>query len=293
MTEEKLPAYGGQALIEGVMMRGKNFLTAAMRAPDGEIAIHEERLTGIYSSPLKNVPFIRGLLMLWDSLVLGIRILTLSANQQTGENEKVEGASLYLTLLVSFSIAIGLFFLLPAAIGHWVQNLFLLTGFWGNLTESIVRLGLFVLYLWAIGKMPDIQRVFAYHGAEHKTINAYEHNSDLSVTDVKKYSVEHTRCGTSFILTVLVFSIILYSILGPMSLVVKLLSRVLLLPIIAGAAYEYIKWSANHGSSKIVQIIIKPNLWLQKLTTREPDEKIIEVALAAFNRLLILEDTVK
>jgi len=171
MGKEKLrlPNYGGQALIEGVLMRGKYTAAAAMRAPDGRIVIESEKLTGIYTGKLAKIPFFRGIVILWDSLGLGTRFLTKSANVQTGENEKIEGATLYLTLAASFAIAILIFFLAPAAIGKWIQNLAGISSLAMNLIEGFIRLGAIILYIWVIGRTKDIADVFAYHGAEHKT----------------------------------------------------------------------------------------------------------------------------
>lgn len=286
----KLPSYGGQALIEGVLMRGRKYVAAAMRAPDGSIVIQKEALQGIYQSRIAKIPFLRGLIMLWDALGLGIRYLTQSANIQTGEEEKIEGASLYLTLGGSLLVAVLLFFVAPAAIGRGLQTLLSLPAGWENIVEGIIRLGLLVAYIWAIGKMPDIERVFRYHGAEHKTINAFEAGAELTPECVMRYSLEHPRCGTAFLLTVVVFSVLLFSALGSLPFLWLLLSRVILIPALAMVAYEYIRWTSNHLNSPLVKILVKPNLALQRLTTREPDENIIEVAIAAFNAMIALEE---
>ncbi len=285
MANEKLPSYGGQAIIEGVMMRGSQAVAAAMRNPEGEIIIEVEDLTGIYKSPLRKIPVLRGLIILWDALGLGTRYLTLSANIQTGEDEKIEGPTLFLTLFTSFAIAIALFFLAPAALGQLAQNALHINAWWGNIVEGIVRLLLLIGYMWGIGQMEDIKRVFSYHGAEHKTINAFEAGAQLTPENVAKYSVEHPRCGTAFLLTVVIFSILLFSLFGPMPLLWRLVSRVLLLPFIAGISYEYIRWSGNHLDSKFVQFLIKPNLALQSLTTREPTKEMLEVSIASFNAM--------
>ena len=171
---EQLPMYGGQAVIEGVMMRGSQSVAIAMRAPNDEIVIHSEPLSGIYKSKIIKIPFLRGLVALWDALGLGIRALTISANIQTGEDEKLEGPALYLTLAISMTFGIGLFFLLPAAVGQLSERVLGISSWWSNLLEGLVRLALLVGYIWIIGKASEIERVFAYHGAEHKTINAFE-----------------------------------------------------------------------------------------------------------------------
>ncbi len=282
---EKLPTYGGQAVIEGVMMRGSQGVAVAMRAPDHEIVVHTERLSGIYKSKITKIPFLRGLVALWDALGLGIRALTISANTQTGEDEKLEGPILYLTLAISLGFGIALFFLLPAGIGQAGEKWLGLNAWWSNLLEGLVRLGLLIGYIWVIGLAPDIRRVFAYHGAEHKTINAFEAGARLTPEDVAKYSLEHARCGTAFLLTLVLLSVLLFSLLGPLPLGWRLLSRILLLPVLAGLAYEYIRWTAKHMDSPLVRMIVRPNLALQHLTTREPSLDMLEVSIAAFEAM--------
>ncbi|MBL7161874.1 MAG: DUF1385 domain-containing protein [Anaerolineales bacterium] len=289
--EKQLPTYGGQAVIEGVMMRGSKSVAIAMRDLNQEIVIHTEELSGIYKSRLIKIPFLRGLIGLWDSLVLGMRALTISANLQTGEDEQLEGAALYLTLGLSLVFSIGLFFIAPAATGQLVEKYLHLNAWWGNLAEGLVRLLLLVGYIWVIGLMPDIQRVFAYHGSEHKTINAFEAGVELTPENVAKHSCEHPRCGTAFLLTLVLISILIFSLLGPLPLLWRLVSRVAFIPILAGLAYEYIRWTANNLNSPIVRLIIKPNLALQRLTTREPSLEIIEVGIAAFKAMQEEEQT--
>jgi len=290
MTNEKLPSYGGQALIEGILMRGKYNLAAAFRDPNGDIIIEKEKLTGIYTSKIGKVPFLRGLVVLWDALGLGTKYLTISANIQSEEDEKIEGASLYISLGISLAIGIGIFFVGPAAISHLLKNLFDWSSLVSNLVEGIIRLILIIAYIWGVGKIPDIKRVFMYHGAEHKTINAYEAGSELTPEKVKSYSCVHTRCGTAFLLTLVVLSIIVFSLFGDLTLFWRLISRILLIPLLAGISYEYLKWTSNHIDSKFVNFIIKPNLALQKLTTSEPDLSMLEVSIKAFNALIEMEN---
>ncbi len=289
MSEPKLITYGGQAVLEGVMMRGGKAVAIAMRAPDQQIVIHTEKLGGIYRSRIVKIPFLRGLVVLWDALGLGMRALTISANTQTGEDEQLEGPVLYLTLGISLALGIGLFFLLPAAAGQMAERYLGLKAWWGNLAEGLVRLGLLVGYIWVVGRVPDIRRVFAYHGAEHKTINAYEAGVELTPENVSGFSLEHPRCGTAFLLTLVLISVVVFSLLGPLPLFWRLASRILLLPLLAGLAYEYIRWTANHLDSSLVQALIKPGLALQGLTTREPDLPMLEVAIAAFNAMRAYE----
>lgn len=284
---EQLFNYGGQAVIEGVMMRGARAVAIAMRAPDQQILIHTEPLGSIYQSRIVKIPFLRGLVVLWDALGLGMRALTISANAQGEEEEQLEGPLLYFTLALSLAFAIGLFFILPAAVSHLIESwLGIQSVWWANLIEGLIRLGILVGYIWLIGRMEDIKRVFRYHGAEHKTINAYEAGAELTPKEVAKYSLEHPRCGTAFLLTVVVFSILLFTLFGPLpSIWLRLGLRLLLIPVIAGISYEYIRWTARHLDNKFVQWIIKPNLALQHLTTAEPDLNILEVSIASFNAM--------
>lgn len=256
-----------------------------MRAPDHKIVIHTEPLGGIYKSKIIKIPFLRGLVALWDALGLGMRALTISANTQTGEDEQLEGPQLWFTLAFAFVFGISLFFLIPASVGQLSENLLAWNAWWGNLLEGLIRLALLIAYIWLIGLMPDVRRVFAYHGAEHKTINAFEAGVDLTPENVSHFSLEHPRCGTAFLLTLVLFSVLFFSLLGPLPIAWRLISRVVALPLLAGIAYEYIRWTATHLSSPFVRWIVKPNLALQRLTTREPDLDMLEVSIAAFNAM--------
>jgi uncharacterized protein YqhQ len=222
---------------------------------------------------------------LWDALGLGMRALTISANIQTGEDQKVEGPALYVTVVFSLALGIGIFFLTPALVGQLGERFLGLNSWWSNLMEGIIRLFFLIAYIWGVGKIDEIHRVFAYHGAEHKTINAFEAGAELTPESVARYPLEHTRCGTSFLLTLVLLSILLFSLLGPLPVVWRLISRVLLLPVLAGIAYEYIRWTARHLDSKLVRWMIKPNLALQHLTTRVPTTEMLEVSIAAFNAM--------
>ena len=291
-TEElKMPSYGGQALIEGVLMRGKRYVAAAFRKPDGQIEIHTEPLGKIYQSRLSKIPFLRGIVILWDALGLGTKFLTMSANYQTEqEDEKIEGPALYLTLAFSLGVAVLLFFLAPALLSKGVENLFGLSAIAQNLIEGVIRLLFVIGYIWAISKMPDIARVFSYHGAEHKTINAFESSAFLEPEKVKNYSLLHPRCGTAFILYVVIISVLVFTLIGKTTWIMLIISRIVLIPFVAMLAYEYIRWTADHLSNPIVKVLAKPGLMLQGLTTNEPDEKILEVSIAAFNAMYALEN---
>ncbi|MGI6250470.1 MAG: DUF1385 domain-containing protein [Anaerolineaceae bacterium] len=289
--ELRLPLYGGQAVLEGVMMRGRNNLAMACRTPDGSIVSFQEKLPSLYQSKWLKVPFLRGIISLWDSMGLGMRMLTQSANVQTGEDEKLEGPGLVLTIMLSLVFGVSLFFLLPAFTASWLERLGQFGHRWGNLLEGLLRLVILIVYLYLVRYIPEIKRTFMYHGAEHKTINAYEAQSELTPEEVQKQTTVHPRCGTSFLLTLVLLSILFFSVLGPLSLPLRLASRILLLPVLAGIAYEYIRWAATASKhSTLMRILIQPNLWLQKLSTIEPTLDMLQVSITAFNIMLAGEE---
>jgi uncharacterized protein YqhQ len=267
------------------MMRGQKAFAIAMRAPDGSIAVHQEDLAAVYRSKITKIPFLRGVILLWDALGLGMRALTLSANTQSNEDEKLEGPQLYLTLATSLAIFVLVFVLFPAGVGGWAEHALGWENLAHNLLEGLVKLLLLVGYIWAIGFMPDVKRLFGYHGAEHKTINAYEAGVELTPENVAKYPIEHPRCGTAFMLTSVLLSVLVHALLGDMTFAWRLASRVLLIPVIAGIAVEFIRWTANNLNSPLVRLLIKPNLALQSLTTREPDASMLEVAIESFKTM--------
>lgn len=295
--------YGGQAVIEGVMMRGSKALAVAVRNPKGEIVVHTEPLDSrIYGGPVARIPFLRGLTLLWDALGLGIKSLMFAADvamQEDGQPgqpppKAFEGPAQWGTVLLSLSLAIGLFFLLPAFLAGQIEIWLQLQAspILSNLLEGVIRLVFLVGYIWAIGQMADIKRLFGYHGAEHKTINAYEAGAELTPETVAGFSLEHPRCGTAFLLTVVIISILLYSLFPPLSLAVRLLSRLVLLPVVAGIAYEFIRFTAKHQANPLIRFITRPNLALQRLTTREPDLGMLAVAITAFNEVLAFEQQI-
>ena len=286
MAKSRMPSYGGQALFEGVLMRGSRYLAAAMRAPNGEIVVQTEELSAIYQSRLRKIPFLRGLVILWDALGLGTRWLTISTNLHAEkEEEKIEGKSLTMVVLFSLVISLGLFFLLPAALGKWVENLLGWSAWGGYAIEGIFRLLILIGYIWGVGQSKEIARFFGYHGAEHKTINAFEANANLEVNTVSRFSLQHPRCGTAFMLTLVVFSIIFFSLLGPLPLLWRLVTRILFVPFLASLAYEYLRWTADHLENPLVRFMVVPNLAMQGLTTREPSPDMLEVAIAAFEAM--------
>jgi uncharacterized protein YqhQ len=279
--------YGGQAVIEGVMIRGVKHMAVAVRRPCGDIVVHSEALPeSIYNSPLFKLPFVRGLTVLWDSLVLGIRSLMYSADVAL-EEEEVEfgGPVIWGTLAFSVVLGIGLFVVLPmllvGLLDRQITNPLL-----SNLTEGMVRMAFFLSYLLLIGRLPDIRRVFAYHGAEHKTVNAYEAGVPLTPQNVQSYTTAQTRCGTGLWLVVLILFVLLSSVLGRPPLLLRLLSRLLLVPVLVALAYEFIKFSTRHYGNRLVRLAITPGLRLQRLTTREPDDDMLEVSIAALQRVL-------
>lgn len=303
--------YGGQAVMEGVMMRGRVSAAMAVRRPDGRIYLYEEALNPrLYQNRLFRLPFLRGMLLLWQMLVLGTRLMTLSANIATGAIDAVDaeqpsqnhagaaqnlpqpeappqigGVVLILTVLVSIGFAIAVFFLGPLLVTGLLHNQ--LGNGWLNLTaEGVIRLALLVGYLALIGRIPDVQRVFGYHGAEHKTINAMEHGDPLDVAHVRLASRVHTRCGTGFLLLVVVVSIVVFALVGSPSLLIKIVSRVVLVPFVAGIAYELMRLGAANYRFRVVRWLLAPGLALQGLTTREPDDGMIECAIAALRRVM-------
>ncbi|NLE83864.1 MAG: DUF1385 domain-containing protein [Chloroflexi bacterium] len=289
----RLPSYGGQAVMEGVLMRGRRNVAMAVRAPDGEIVTYEEALPNLYRSKWMKIPLVRGMISLWDSLSLGTRLLTKSANIASGEEEPLEGPALFATMFVSLALGVGIFFLLPAFLAGLIDRALTLNPWWSNLLEGLLRLLILVTYLYLMGRVPDIQRVFAYHGAEHKTINAFEAGSEMTPEAVSRQTLVHPRCGTSFMLTLVFLSVLIFTLLGPLPLHIRLISRILMLPVVSALAYEYIRFAANWmDRSALVRWLIKPNLWLQKLTTREPSEDMLEVSIKAFNLMLEAENQV-
>jgi uncharacterized protein YqhQ len=284
--------YGGQAVIEGVMMRGRKHMTLAVRAPNGEIVLHTEPLNPrIYSSFINKVPFLRGFTLLWDALVLGMRTLMLSADIAMGEEEEIEfsGPIAWGSIAVSLTLAIAIFFVGPLMFISLIERFIHVPLLIQHTIEGVVRLALFLGYVWAIGFIDDIKRVFGYHGAEHKAINAYEQGVELIPEKVSQCSIMHPRCGTAFLLIVMVISIFVFALVGDPALWLKILSRIVLIPVIAGIAYEFLKFSAAHQHNPIIKILIAPGLALQRMTTRDPDLSMLEVSIAALKKLLVEE----
>ncbi|NMA12156.1 MAG: DUF1385 domain-containing protein [Chloroflexi bacterium] len=292
MSEQRLPSYGGQALIEGVLMRGSKYVVASMRRPDGEIERVEEALGGIYKTKIRDIPVMRGLVILWDSLGLGLKYLTVSANVQTGEEEKIEKSEMVITLIISLAISVLLFFVAPAWLGQLMKTKLGISQALSNIFEGLIRLLIVIGYMVLVSRMEEIKRVFRYHGAEHKTINAFDNGCQITIENVRAQSRLHPRCGTAFMVTVVLISIILFIIIGPLTptMTSRLISRIILIPVISGIAYEYIRWNAKHLSNPIVKLLYYPNLAVQKITTAEPDDSMLECAISSFLRVLELEN---
>lgn len=280
--------YGGQAVLEGVMMRGRKGMAVAVRKPDGQISMYK-KIIGQDSKPaFLKMPVIRGVVNFVDTLVIGMDALMFSANEATGQDEKLSGWEVALTLLVSLGLFIGLFIVVPnlivGLVSRIVGGVILL-----NLIEGMLRLMIFALYLYGISYMKDIRRLFAYHGAEHKVIAAYEADEPLDKEHVKPHTTLHKRCGTNFLLIVMFVSIITYSLLGKQVMIERIMTRIVLLPLVAGLAYELFKLAARKENNPFLRAISYPGLQLQKLTTKEPDDGMIEVALAAFKGALEMD----
>ncbi len=286
-------SYGGMAVIEGVMMRGPDYTSIAVRKEDGSIETEKEANSNLpVRYPFLKWPFLRGTYMLIDSLVIGIRMLNKSANMSLGEEEEeLSTGEIFFTGLIAFVMAMLLFVIIPTAIVHYSRQF--IGGVWlQNTFEGVIRIVFFLLYVYAISKMEDIARVFAYHGAEHKTILAYEAGKELTVENVRPYTTLHPRCGTSFLLIVMVISIVVFALLGEGSLFYRIWSRLAVLPVVAGLGYEFLKFGGKYYEKHWARILISPGLALQKLTTREPDDSMLEVAINAL-KLVLAGDNIK
>lgn len=286
--------YGGQAVIEGVMIRGPRHMAVAVRHPRGEIVVHNEELRGVYTGALRRFPLMRGVVVLWETLALGMRALAFSsrvAMEEPGEGGEVvefPERAFWGTMALAVAIAVAVFFAVPIVAAHWVEEVgahrLVVVG-----AETVLRLGLFVGYVAVIGLMPDIRRVFQYHGAEHMTIHAYERGCPLTIESIRRFPKEHTRCGTSFLLVVVVVALVVFAafdVLVNEGLLVRTASRILLLPVVAGISYEILRLGARFERFRVVRWLFGPNIALQRLTTRVPEDDQIEVARAAFEATL-------
>ncbi len=278
--------YGGQAVIEGVMMRGQKTVVTAVRRPNGELALDTQPLATIYTGRMRKAPLIRGIIVLIETLALGIKTLLYSANVSLEEEEeKVSGGLAWVMVAISVALVVALFFVAPLFLTKLLDP-YINSSLVFHLIEGCFRLAIFIAYLKVMTLFPDIRRVFAYHGAEHKAINAYEDGAPLEVEAARGYSTAHRRCGTSFLFVVVIIAIVVFALIGLPSVWLMLLARIILIPVIAALGYEIIYFGAAHSNNAVVRAIMAPGLLLQSLTTREPDDSQLEVALSALKRLV-------
>ncbi len=284
--------YGGQAVLEGVMIRGPAGMAVAVRAPDGQIVLRSMPLPP--RREWQRWPFIRGVFILWETLRWGMEALWFSATVVAGENEAREVRESpidVLTIAASLALALGIFLLLPALLAEGIERMLGVSAWIRTGLEGIFRLGLVLGYLVAVGRHPEIRRVFAYHGAEHKVVHALEAGAPLTIEGARPFPTAHPRCGTAFLLTVIVIAALLFAFLPASSLLERLGLRLVLLPVLAALSYEALWLSARYPHVRLVAALSAPNLWLQRLTTREPDDSMLEVALAALRTARELENS--
>lgn len=294
----KKTSIGGQAVIEGVMMKSPEDIAIAVRKPDGEIALNKEKLKSSRKT-ISKIPVVRGVFAFVDALVIGVKALSYSAEFFEEEEEDkdkkpskwdefLEKNMVVIAVFLSILFSMGLFILLPTLVVNFIGGISK-SPLIMNMAEGLVRIAIFIGYIAAISGMKDIKRVFEYHGAEHKSIFCYENGEELTVENVRKYKRLHPRCGTSFLFIVMIVSILLFSFFRWPNLLIRLVTRIALMPLVAGISYEIIKW-AGRSDSKLVCAVSAPGLWLQKITTREPDDSQIEVAIEALKNVLVEDE---
>jgi uncharacterized protein YqhQ len=284
--------YGGQAVIEGVMMRGQDHWAVAVREPNGTVYVESHDIDSIAARhAIWRKPFFRGMVVLGQSLKIGVRALLVASNHATEEEEQLSSRQVGVSLTIAMVAFVAVFVLGPTSLFVWLENKLDIHGVIVNIAEGVFRVALFVGYLWLIGRTKDIHRVFEYHGAEHKTIAAFEHGDDLEATDlIDRYPKEHVRCGTNFLIIVMIITIFVFTLFGTPGIWWRLGSRVVAIPIIAGFAYEALRLGARFPDSLVMRSLMAPGIWLQKITTQEPDDSQIEVAVASFKEVLRRED---
>jgi uncharacterized protein YqhQ len=283
--------YGGQAVMEGVMIRGKEGVAISVRQPNGELNTVRQPLASIYKGRLREMPFIRGIIVLVETLVLGTQSLLHSAQVAAAEEvgEKIPTAILGGTIAVSLALGVALFIMVPLFTTRYLIDPHIGSALLSNIFEGLIRIGIFIAYLKVISLIPDIKRVFAYHGAEHKVVNAYEAGVPLEVESVRNYSTAHARCGTAFLFIVLIVAIFVFALVGQPTLWIRILSRIALIPVIAAISYEIMKFGAAHIDNKIVRVLLAPGLLLQAITTKEPDDSQLEAAISALNEVIEID----
>ncbi len=278
--------YGGQAVVEGVMMRGADHWAVAVRKPDGDLHVESHEIRSITQRhPIWKKPGLRGIIVLGQSLAIGVRALMIAANQSLDDEEQLTDRQVGISLVVAAVLFIGIFILGPTTLFTWLEGR-LGGGPVVNVLEGVFRVVLFVAYLWLIGRTKDIHRVFEYHGAEHKTIAAYEHGEALEPATIDKWPKEHVRCGTNFLIIVMVITIFVFTLFGTPGLLWRLASRIVAIPVIAAIAYEALRLGARFPDSLVMRGLMAPGIWLQKITTQQPDDDQIEVAVASFREVL-------
>jgi uncharacterized protein YqhQ len=278
--------YGGQAVVEGVMMRGADHWAVAVRRPDGEIHVESHAIDSVASRhPILRRPFLRGIIVLGQSLSIGMRALLIAANRSAEEDQQLTKRQIGVSLVIALILFVAVFIVGPTALFSWYQHR-IGSGLVTNVLEGLFRVGLFVAYLWLIGRTREVHRVFEYHGAEHKTIAAYEHAEPLDPDRVDRYSTVHVRCGTNFLIIVMVITIFVFALFGTPGLAWRIGSRILAIPVIAGVAYEALRLGARFPGSAAMRALMAPGLWLQAITTQTPDRAQIEVAIASFREVL-------
>ena len=291
---KKPTLYGGQAVYEGVMMRGRTSWAITCRAATGQLVSRTEKLTSsIYTSGWARLPLIRGVALLWETLNLGLRAMNFAANVAlAGEEgrdagkEEVPQAGLGASAFIGLGLGLALFFALPVVATNWIDQWLGTNVLASNLIEGAIRLALLIGYIFAIGQIGEIKRVFGYHGAEHKTINAFEAGAPLTVPSVQRFSLAHPRCGTGFLLFVAVIATLVFVLLGKPPVWLRLLSRLALIPVIAAITYEFIRFGAAHYANPVIRVLMTPSIWLQGLTTRQPEDGMVEAAILSFKHVL-------
>lgn len=299
LADNKKTSIGGQALIEGIMMRGPHKIATAVRKPDGEITVKTQDINPIFKSKILKLPLIRGSIALIEAMIVGIKELMYSAEFYEDEFEEdafdrfirkmfkgnADQAIIYFSVVVALLISVGAFIILPNLVAGLLKT-FVESPLILNLLEGVFRVGLFTVYVYLIAKMDDIKRVFMYHGAEHKAIYAYENGDELTVENARKYITLHPRCGTSFLVNVLIISIIVFSFFGWPSILMRIVTRLVMLPVIAGLSYEINRYIGKSENKGLAKILAKPGFQFQKLTTKEPTDDMLEVAIAAMKEVI-------
>jgi uncharacterized protein YqhQ len=283
--------YGGQAVIEGVMIRGQKAVVTAVRRPNGELTTDIKPLSAVYTGWMRKTPLIRGIIILIEAMVIGIKSLIFSANVSLEEEEEeLSGKTVWIPIALALVLAIVLFLIIPLFLTRLI-NPYISSSMVFHLIEGFIRLAIFIAYLKIIGLASDIKRIFTYHGAEHKVVNAYEAGAPLEVAKIRKHATAHVRCGTSFLFVVLIIAIVVFALIGRPAVWLMVLSRILLIPVIAALGYEVIHFGAKHHKNALVRAVLIPGLWLQELTTKEPDDSQMEVAIAALQKAIEIDQT--